>query len=232
MILCPVCGKGNGDLEVTCLSCHSYLQAKVDALDLFATVWGVIESPLRTFKRIALATHKNYTLILASLFGISWTFMALRVTDAGLFLPNLFLLILIGVLGGPLFGIFALIIAGAIGLWLGARLGGGGAFRNAVALTSYAGIPVVLSPLFVLPIEIGIFGLSLFGLPPSPWELKPAISFVLSGLNLGLLIWFGALLTAGLSVALGLKTRRALVVALLLACCLGSLLFLPGLFGA
>ena len=232
MILCPVCGKGNGDLEVTCVSCHGYLQARVEALDLFATVWGVVESPSRTFKRIALATHKNYVLILASFFGISWTFLAFRVTDAGLVLPDLFILIMAGVFGGPLIGILALIIVGWIGLWLGARMGGHGAFRNVVALITYAGVPIVFSVIFVLPIEIGIFGLSLFGVPPSPGELKPTLSLVLSGLNGGLLIWFGTLLTAGLSVALGLKVLKALVVALLLACFLGSMLFLPELFGS
>jgi hypothetical protein len=227
MILCPVCGKGNGDLAVTCAQCHGYLQSRVDALDLFATAWGVIESPGRTFRKIALATHKNYTLFLSSLFGISWTFFAFRLTEAGLLLPNLFVLILAGLVGGPLLGIISFIFTSALGLWVGRRLGGDGSFRNVIALTSYASLPVVLSLVFVLPVEIGIFGLSLFGVPPSQWELKPVISLVLLVVQCGVLLWFAILLTVAVTVALTLPVRKALAISLLMSCCLCALVLFP-----
>ena len=70
MIECRVCGAENGDLALTCGKCKSYLQAKVDTLDLFATAWGILESPARTFKRVVLAKRKNYVVLLSVFLGI------------------------------------------------------------------------------------------------------------------------------------------------------------------
>ena len=60
MITCSICGVQNDELAVLCSSCKSYLQSKVDSLNLFATIWQLIENPRAAFKKIVLARHKNY----------------------------------------------------------------------------------------------------------------------------------------------------------------------------
>ena len=227
MILCPVCGKGNKDLAVTCVECHGYLQSRVDALDLFATIWGMIESPGRTLKKIALATHKNYTLLLASLFGIVWTFLAFRVSQVGTVIPELFSLVLAGLVGGSLVGLVALPLSSSFALWLGRRMGGEGGFRNVLALFAYAAVPLLLALVFVLPVELGVFGVSLFGIPPSPWDLKPGIFLLLCIINGALLLWFLGLLVASLSVGLGLPAGKAAGVGAVIVGWLSALAFVP-----
>ncbi len=71
MIPCTVCGEANDDLATVCTKCHSYLQAKVDTIDLFPTIWGLIERPGPTMKKIVLARHKNYVFVLLMLLGVA-----------------------------------------------------------------------------------------------------------------------------------------------------------------
>jgi hypothetical protein len=112
-------------------------------------------------------------------------------------------------------------------LVVGRRLGGQGGFRNVLALVCYAAIPAVGALIFVVPIELGVFGISLFGVPPSPWELKPGLFLILSVINGGLLLWFAGLLVASLSVALGLPARKAAIAGGLMVCCLCALVVIP-----
>ena len=229
MILCPVCGKGNGDLAVTCFSCRGYLQSKVDALDLFATAWAVIESPTKAFRKIALATHKNYTLLLASLFGIAWTYSAFWISNAAALVPNLFVLMVTGILVGPLLGIFCLLGVVTVALWSGRRIGGQANFRNLLALTAYSMIPLILSLIFILPVDIAVFGLAFFGSPPTPRELKPMIYGVLLALHSGMFAWTLCLMVLSASVAHGVSHWKGTGLALLIALILCAVIFIPHL---
>ncbi|MCK5571424.1 MAG: hypothetical protein KAJ12_01625, partial [Bacteroidetes bacterium] len=101
MIECTVCGEQNGDLAVTCTRCKAYLQTKIENLDLFSTMWGLLESPKRTFKRIVLSRRKNYVFFLSALLGIwiLWTvFWGLNV---GSRFDNTFSLLATGIVLGP-----------------------------------------------------------------------------------------------------------------------------------
>ena len=76
MITCRVCGTENDDLAVVCRSCKSFVQGKVDTLNLFETMWGLLEAPSRTFKKIAIARTKNYILPLSALCGVAAAYAA------------------------------------------------------------------------------------------------------------------------------------------------------------
>ncbi|MDH4069393.1 MAG: YIP1 family protein [Ignavibacteria bacterium] len=229
MISCPVCGTGNRELAVTCASCHGFLQSKTDALDLFSTVWNVIEGPARAFRTVALATHKNFVLFLASLFGMSWLFTALWVTDSGDRIRSLFVLILLGLIGGPPSGIILLMTVSGIILWLGRRLGGEATFRNTFAVMAYATVPLCLSLLFVLPVELGVFGHSLFGTMPPASALKPMIYTILVGIQGATVLWFIALSVIAASVVHDLRPwKGALLAGAALILLIGTT-FLPAL---
>ena len=70
-MLCPICQHENHHLAVVCVSCGSYLQTRVDNLDLFATAGKLIERPRQAFHAIAISRHKNYTILLATLSGFA-----------------------------------------------------------------------------------------------------------------------------------------------------------------
>ena len=229
MITCPVCGKDNNDLLTTCTSCRSYLQAKVDALDLFATLWQLIENPQVAFKRISLAINKNYVVFLNSLFGIAAAYFLFWFFKAGDAVPNLFLLLLAGLVGGPFLGIAFAALTSLISVWLGRRLGGDGNVRNTFAVCAYSFVPIILSLVFVFPVEMGVFGLPFFGTNPPASVLKPNIYTILVSLNLVSILWTFILLARGLSVVNGIGRGKSWIIVGTLATGQGSVIWISSI---
>jgi hypothetical protein len=195
MIQCPNCGVENGDLVIVCLRCGSFLQARVPTLDLFDTIWQLIESPRKAMRRIALAVHKNYAIFLASFYGIGLAFFLLWILDLGEVFNNLLYLLFTAILIGPALGIIHIFLTSLIGVLTGRLLGTRMQFSNVLGVAAYATIPVNLSIVFVLPIELMTFGLFMFAQNPSPFVIKPIpyiIFMILDGLailwSLGLFV--------------------------------------------
>jgi len=227
MISCPVCGTGNRELAVICTGCHGFLQSRAAALDLFSTGWAVIETPGKAFRRIALATHKNFGVLLSCLFGILWVFGSMRALHLGDLVPNLFLLILVGLVLGPPVGLALMLMVAAPVVWIGRWMGGEGTYRNAFGVIAYCTLPLTISLFFVLPVELGVFGLSFFGTNPSAAILKPTIFLVLMIVQCGLLIWFLVLLIIGSGVVHDISKWKSTVVALAVACAMFGSAYLP-----
>ncbi len=200
MLRCPTCNTENDSYAVVCTNCRGYLQNRVPNLDLFETVWGIVESPPGTFRRIALAEHKNYSLVLfwglgvALAFTLFWYHRFGAVIDS---IPGILGAgIALGVLLGPL---LALLLPGAAHVLL--KLAGVKVrFRNSLAALAYAASPVVVSVAVILPIELAIFGMYLFTSNPSPYALKPVAYMILLGLDALLTLWSVILGVVGLKV--------------------------------
>ena len=222
MITCTVCGQENDELNIVCSNCKSYLQGRVDALDLFSTMWGIIESPGATFRRIVLAKHKNYMVVLSALFGVNLMF------EIGWFrnwIPDVMglpALIAAAVLLGPPLGIlFVLVMAGVLRLST-KLLGGRASQKNMFAALAYALLPMVLSLVFLVPLEIAIFGADFFGTNPPPMVIKPVEYSILLGLKA--LAWLYAvfLLVGATLAASGLQPRKSVPVAAIVLMLLGA----------
>ena len=213
---CTVCGAENDDRAVVCVSCKSYLQSKVDALDLFDTLWRLVESPGRAFKRIVLSQHKNYVLLLSALLGCSLLYGVFWYRNLGGLFGNILEVIGAGLLAGlPLGILFVALVSLALGIVI--RLAGKKAtFRNLFAVVSYAGAPIVLSLIVIFPLEVALFGLDFFGQNPSPMVLKPLVYIVLLFFDGMAIVWSWILLAKGISAASGLKTLGSVLVACLL----------------
>ena len=219
---CTVCGAQNDDLAVVCPACRSYLQAKVDTLDLFSTLWGVVESPGATLRRIALSRHKNYVIALGCLAGVAMVYGGLWYRNMGPGFANIATLLGTGLLVGPPLGIAFLAAASAATLLIGRILGGHGSFRNVVAVLAYALVPTVFSLFFVFPAEIALFGIYFFGNNPPPMVINRLAYLFLVGLDGGAVLWSCLLLAAGCRVSLGLARMRAYVVSFLLVALAGA----------
>jgi len=74
MITCPVCGTRNHHLTIVCGSCGGFIQGRVENLDLFSTIWKLIERPRAAFLSISLSRYKNYSTIVPSVAGIGLVF--------------------------------------------------------------------------------------------------------------------------------------------------------------
>jgi hypothetical protein len=183
MIACPVCGRSNDDLRTTCIGCGSFLQGRVDVLDLFATLWGLLEAPQRTMKRIALARHKNYTLVLSALFGVGLVLDIAWYKRLAEQFGSLIALVGTAVLAGPPAGLVTVLVVSLLLQRLTRLFGGHATLRNLYATTAFALFPFVAVLVFVVPLEIGIFGLDFFGTNPPPMVIKPVEYSILLALK-------------------------------------------------
>jgi hypothetical protein len=225
MIICTVCGAQNDALAIVCSSCKSFLQTKVDNLNLFETLWGLMETPGATFRRIALARHKNYTVLLSSLLGCSLVFGVVWYKALGASFANLAMLVLSGAVAGPPVGTAFVVLLALLIRALGRIVGGKGSFKNVFAAVAYAASPVVYSLVLVFPIQIAIFGIYFFGNNPPPAVINPALYYVLVGIDGAAVLWSGMLLAAGLPVALGISRGRGAALAVAVALILGACAF-------
>jgi hypothetical protein len=227
MLKCPVCGTENNDLDIVCRSCKGFMQAKVDNLDLFSTIWGIFESPRKTFRRIAIARSKNYVVMLNAAFGMALVFTCFWHWQIALKIPSLLTIVGLGVLVGIPAGNLVVALA-AFGVRALLRLGGTRiAYRNAFAVLAYAGVPVVLSLVLLFPLEIGIFGVYFFDNNPPPIVINPPAYIGLIGLDTLAGVWSVLLVVVGLGSVGGTKWWWNLSAAALVAGLIAVVVLLP-----
>lgn len=214
MITCTVCGTENDNLATICSSCKSFLQTRVDNLDLFRTISALIESPRAAFKRIAISQHKNYMLLLSCLFGMSMVYAVIWYKNLGGAFSNILTLVGAGLIVGPFAGILAVLIFGFVSVQIAGAMGGSATLKNMIAVAAYASVPIALSLVFVFPIEIAIFGSYFFGNNPPPIVIKPTVYVVLLALDILTTLWSAILLVIGTMVASGLSLVRSMLVVL------------------
>jgi len=208
---------------IVCMRCGSFLQARVPTLDLFDTIWQLIESPRKAMRRIALAVHKNYVIFLSSFYGIGLAFFLLWVLNLGEAFSNLLYLIFTAILIGPALGIIHVFLTSLVGVLIGRLMRTRMQFSNVLGVAAYATIPVNLSVVFVLPIELMTFGLFMFAQNPSPFVIKPIpyiIFMVLDGLAI---LWSLSLFVIGVRT---ISNLRLLGAALCVVVSTGLSLFL------
>lgn len=215
MIRCSICGSQNNDLSVVCSSCKGFLQGRPDALNLFSTMWGLLESPRGTFRQIVLAKHKNYSLILSALFGISlaleiawYKSLAQTISRTEVILGGALLL-------GPILGIVVVSIATVLLKKATVPLRGIASYKNLFAALAYATMPMVLSLFFLVPIELAVFGSDFFGVNPPPMLIKPLEYQVLMVLK-GIVVLYSLYLVVEATLAANAFARRRFLTVLLL----------------
>jgi hypothetical protein len=225
---CPVCGAENGSLQVTCIRCGAFVQDRIASLNLFDTVWLLIESPSEGMRRILLAEQKNYSILLQMLFGIAYVSFCLWYVKIGTMLPDLQLVLAVTLVTGPALGIVAVTLLAAAVKGITGFSSAATSFRNFRAILSFASVPVIISVLFVHPVELGIFGLQLFADDPSPWKLQPVLYGLLLTIDGLLVIWSVVILYIGLRVAMNKRmaalTVCAVIIGLLLPVAVVSLI--------
>jgi hypothetical protein len=225
MIRCPICSTENDDFAITCTHCKGFLQNRVPNLNFFETAWGVLESPRKTFRRIALAEHKNYALVLFSLFGISLTFTLMWYFNLGERFNTLLDLIITALLLGPGVGLVSCLLFLLPYVLFARIMGGKAAVRASLGVLAYALTPIVLSLFLVLPIELLTFGMYFFTSNPHPYVLKPVSYVMLIGFDVVVTVWTIFLVLLGSMVVQGLSFIRSIVtVALTLASVCGLFL--------
>ena len=174
----------------------------------------MIESPRVALRRVLVAEHKNYVLFLNLFFGIALSFALLWLRHAGNEFDNLIYLLLLGIFIGLLLA-YPLGMGAVYGIHALAKLfSGKGTVRNTYAVIGWSLTPIMLSVVFVLPIELASMGLLLFTTNPSALEVKPAVFSSLAGLDVIAVLWSVYLAATGVHIAHKLNFVWALLIVL------------------
>jgi hypothetical protein len=200
---CPVCGTDNPPLNITCSSCGGYIRDRIASLHLFQTLGMLIETPATAMQRIIVAQQKNYSIVLQMMFGLAYTAFVFWYANIGLLINDLQIILLLILILGPLTGIIIVSVL-AIFISLGVRLRHTRVdVRDMRAVLSYATFPIIMSVVFIFPVEVGVFGMYLFTETPSPFSINPLVYMLFLGLDGVLIIWSLGLVFIGLRVLSG-----------------------------
>jgi len=213
--MCSVCHSENDQYASICKKCGGFLQNRIPNLDLFDVLWKIIETPRNAFRLIMRAEHKNNALFLYSLLRIAVTFDGFWYFKLGNRFDNILLIILPAILLGIFIGIALCPIASLLHWGLSKMLGNKSSFRNSLGITSYSLLPVVLSLLFVLPIELLTFGMYFFTFNPPPITIKPISYVLLIGLDIALTVWAWVLLIIGTAVGGQISFWKSILISAL-----------------
>ena len=209
MLRCPSCSFDNDDFAIICVQCKSYLQNRVPNLNFFETAWGIIESPRATFRKITLAEHKNYVLFLFAGFGIAVSFTTFWYLELGKFFDSLLFMIPWALGGGVVGGLVLTPLLTLFVHLVGRALGSNQQFRNSNAMIAYSLVPVMLSLILILPIELLTFGMYLFTSNPPPFVIKPTSFLVLAGFDVLMSVWALTLSSIGMTVVFRFSVWKA-----------------------
>lgn len=225
MITCPVCLAENDDFATTCTKCKAFLQNRVPNLDLFQTAWKILESPRATFRQIVLAEHKNFSLLLFALFGINLSFTAFWYFKLGSRFDTLLDLLPWALLIGLGLGAVTAVVLTLAYHVVARILGGAGGWKDSMALLAYSLIPIAISLLILLPIELLTFGMYFFTSNPPPYTLKPVSYVLLVGIEALLALWSFILVIVGTKVGHRLGVLKSILVVVLTVGLFGGGLF-------
>lgn len=221
MTKCTVCFTENDPFATICRRCGSFLQNRVPNLNLFETLWGILESPTKTFPKITLAEHKNFSLFLFSLFGVSVSFTGFWYYQLGnrfSSLPELLIYAFaIGLVGGVVVPPFIAFLYHIVGRMFGRKA----TYRTGYSILAYSTTPVVLSLVIVLPIELMTFGMFMFTANPHPFVIKPTSYVVLVVFDVLVALWAIWLVVRGTKIAYRIGWTKSFIATVV---AVGSLL--------
>jgi hypothetical protein len=209
--VCPVCAARCDALTARCPSCGAFVRDRVPALNLFHTLYMLMEDPAGAFLLIARSEQKNYVYALYAATGPALLAAALAVArigdrevQFGLLLAALFII-------GPVFGLIACTVAAWTGTLLNRILWKEKiSYKLVSAFFAYASAPLAYISAILLPLALAIFGIFLFSANPSPFEIKPAVFSVL-GIAAALLVAWSLFLSTKSYPSIGGKTAHGLV---------------------
>lgn len=189
VVICNNCKTENPFYNLNCNKCNAFLRSKIVNIDLWDTLWKILESPIKTCEQIIQADHKNFVTTILILVGIKIGIGFLTISNA-LFLfdteiENSFgFIILVAVCF-----ISSLIIISSLATVVNKLFGLTNRFKDNLALYSYSFLPIVLTLFVLTPIQIALYGTYWFTFNPSPLFIKPTATTVLILIESLFLIW-------------------------------------------
>ena len=188
-LICNNCKAVNPLYASNCKSCGSFLRSKIANIDLWDSVWNIMTDPIKTTVKIIQSEKKNYLLTLLLL----WLFKS---SINNYILKNYFYagfdqtvnfsnsLLEGGLLAVGIIALFSYVFTFVFSFFkIQTR------FLDNLTIYTYALIPVLLSFVFLTPFHIALYGFYWFTVNPSPFIIKPLVTYVLYSIEGLFLIW-------------------------------------------
>jgi hypothetical protein len=212
MNTCPICQTSNNHLVSICIKCGGFLQQKVDNINLFETLWKIIEKPSNAFKNIAMAKHKNYVMLMAIMSGINLGFIILwyyKIFDRVENTQSLFFLTvgLGAVLGLALTTIISLYLNTLAIIFKKTTL-----LKNIWSVISFSFVPLIYSLIFLFPAKLVAFGLNYFSSNPSPESVNELVYYIILAIEGLMILWFLILFVLAVKTVYDYSLRKSLTV--------------------
>ncbi|MEN8191782.1 MAG: hypothetical protein ABFS12_03125 [Bacteroidota bacterium] len=193
IINCPNCETENNFFDQNCRKCSALIRERVVNIDLWNTIWNIIESPKKAFTKIIYAENKNYTFFLAILFSLKLTFNSFFIQS--ILGKDIDSQNYLGV--NVLIGLFSFLILFSLITFSQKRILKNfniiTRFKDNFASFIYSSIPILISFFIIFPTQFALFGRYWLFSNPSPFEIKPLPAYVFSGMEILILIWSGIL---------------------------------------
>lgn len=203
LIVCRNCSHENNFYDLNCRNCKAILRPRVVNIDLWQTIWKLVESPSNAFKEVIQSEHKNFIFLLLFLIGLRFATLSfifsniVRDNQSAIeyLIGNVFLSV---IYSAVIFVFFAFIMK-----ILTALMGVSTRFKDNFSVLLYSFMPQLISLIVILPIIYGLFGQYWFIYNPSPFALKPVAAYIITGIE-GFLTIYSLVL---LIIAIKVQTR-------------------------
>ena len=226
-IKCENCNSENDFFNLNCKSCGALLRDKFPNIDLFSTIWNLIETPTNALKKIIYSEHKNYLTFIAIL-------LIFKLIFTSFFLKSVFIQPIdyqnslsinygIGFVSFlTLISLFPLIIRSALqNNSIATR------YKDNLAILVYSQTPMILILIIILPIEIALFGKYWLFSNPSPFMIKETAAYAFSFMEIVAFIWSLILFGMALKIQSNSKIFAILCTLLYTFILLGFFFFIP-----
>lgn len=223
-IKCENCNSENDFYNLNCKSCGALLRDKFPNIDLFSTIWFLIETPTKALKRIVYSEHKNYLTFILLL-------LILKLLFTSFFLQSVFIEPIdynnyLSLNYGIGFACFIALIS-VYPLIIKLFLQNNSVltrYKDNLALLVYSHIPLILFLFLLLPIEFALFGKYWLFSNPSPFMIKEVAAYSFSFMEVLAFIW--SLLLFGIAIKIQSNSRIfSIMLTLLYALILFGLFF-------
>ena len=213
-IKCENCNSENDFYNLNCKSCSALLRDKFPNIDLFSTIWHLIETPTNALKKIIFAEHKNYLTFLVVLLILKLLFISFFLQSVFIepidYQNNLSLNYGIGFASFIIIILFyPLIIKSAlINNSVATR------YKDNLAVLVYSHIPLIIFLFIMLPIEFALFGKYWLFSNPSPFMIKETAAYAFSFMEVLVFIW--SLLLFGMAIKIQSNSKKFAILYTLL----------------
>lgn len=226
-IECGNCNSESDFFKMNCDNCGALLRDKFPNIDLFSTIWLLIESPSKAIKRIIFSEHKNYLIPLFILLITKFVFTSFFLQSV-LIEPvdyQRYLSINFGI-GFAVIG-FLVLLFPVLQKKILKSSKVNTRYKDSLAVLVFSQIPTILFLLLILPFEFALFGKFWLFSNPSPFIIKETTAYVFSIMEIIVLVWSALLFGLGAFIQSKNKIFSIINTILFLLIFVGAFFLIP-----